>query len=327
MKAWLKGGLIGAVLVVILYFLFRIYEVASFFGLGIIPDLWRYFSQIEQLSFWFKFIIYGFIVGSVFGPIISKIKNSTERDGLKGLKKGIAYGILIDFLIISMQIVQKYWDHQASYYKFSSLIYYLFFMALGFPILLSLIIIISTFIGWRLGKAKETRNNTQGKFLGAIIFIIAILLLINFGLFGIRYYLIQPTNLQDCLQISNIAERDSCYIKAPNYSNDVLICDAITSAPLKKGCYVDTARKTKDISMCSHIEDYITRDYSCYGEIAALTKNASICELINDSTRVNSCYSGIAVWNTDLSFCEKITSGDSQKEGCIKIVESNLNAK
>jgi len=154
MKAWLKGGLIGAGIVLILGLLYSL-------RLGwIIPDLHWYY-QYMTFSFWILFLIFGIVIGAIIGAIIGKIVDSESTKPSKGIKIGLTIGILIAFLIFCWGLLGQYFDKLRlgdqlvlrpgetwlfDYYLRFAPASYIF--AIGF-------IVLSILIGWLIGRKKK----------------------------------------------------------------------------------------------------------------------------------------------------------------------------
>lgn len=76
--------------------------------------------------------------------------------------------------------------------------------------------------------------------------------------------------------------------------------------PLKWECYVEFARATINLTICTLIENPRTKSH-CFDEIANLTNRVEICDLIiNDSFWSDRCYLTYAKNNNNASVCDKI---------------------
>lgn len=90
---------------------------------------------------------------------------------------------------------------------------------------------------------------------------------------------------------------------------------------------VRTAAGTSGLQGCQGIV-FSAQKYSCYSNLAAQTKNYSICALVRPSSGADACISSIAESEHNVSMCEKINSTSPEYEGCIENVtfaDNNVN--
>ena len=80
---------------------------------------------------------------------------------------------------------------------------------------------------------------------------------------------------------------------------------------------IEEAEKTLDISKCKEIPDLDIRDV-CYYNVAAATKDSSVCEIMHLEATKDSCYLTIGKATKNVALCYKIKTLSMQEE-CISI--------
>lgn len=133
-----------------------------------------------------------------------------------------------------------------------------------------------------------------------------------------------PTSLEECPQITDSYDRDSCYfnfLAKKEQVSSLEQCDKITvNTAWKTTCYNKFAKISGDKTICADIEPDLIQD-KCYFDVACEIGDISICEMFEEDkgTTYSStvlCYKCVAIKNNDESICEKIHD-NGVKEDCL----------
>lgn len=155
--------------------------------------------------------------------------------------------------------------------------------------------------------------NQQGNIILIVLVIVAMLLALVIGI-GIRYYLNPqepaPENkiidtTSNCGNISDIQEREQCYIELAVDKKDITICDKFLSgSPKMTGCYFQTIVKNKDlqVNVCSIAQD----KNDCYATFANINNDISLCDNLSDALLKDRCYQVMLIDNKDYNACNKV---------------------
>lgn len=126
-------------------------------------------------------------------------------------------------------------------------------------------------------------------------------------------------SLSLCNKIKNNTEAKSvCYALVAYDKKDSSLCAKVEDGMYKKTCYVNVAVAKEDMSVCDNIVDEGDKKTFCYGGgylmLALLKKDVGFCDKIDfDTGFKNGCYVEVAALTKDKTICEKI-SGENAKE-------------
>jgi len=102
----------------------------------------------------------------------------------------------------------------------------------------------------------------------------------------------EEKNISQCNGIENLFMKDSCY-KIVSISNlESSGCIKIESQQMKKDCYCDIVKETKDETICETMDLDISFKDKCYWNVASLKQDRSLCENIVDETLKEACSNG-----------------------------------
>lgn len=147
-KSGWVGGLIGG-------FSSLIFWIGlSYVGI-LINQLYLYFFRHFTLFHWTLFFVYGFLVGAITGMTIKLITKSSNTSSTKGLQIGFVIGVLSNFLIMSMNTMTQYYGSYRLTGQLGVDLGYYFRMPPAGWSLIIVVIVLSTFIGWIIGKIRS----------------------------------------------------------------------------------------------------------------------------------------------------------------------------
>lgn len=108
-----------------------------------------------------------------------------------------------------------------------------------------------------------------------------------------------------------------CYTRVAEAKKDSLICDKHSIQQYKDFCY---GYVNHDVKICySMKEDYFHNETMCYAEMARISQNVSICEMIEDQGWKIACYIGVALEKKDASICPLIPVSEMEmRDICYK---------
>ncbi|MFH1664384.1 MAG: hypothetical protein ABH986_06315 [archaeon] len=112
----------------------------------------------------------------------------------------------------------------------------------------------------------------------------------------------QP-NIKECSDITDINDRDLCYMKQAIEKKDATQCQSITNPDMKTGCP----------TWVNEYDDY-DKWYTYYFE-TIITPGIPGCNKIEDTNEKDLCYMKEAIEEQDTKYCEKLINPDLI-EGC-----------
>jgi len=121
---------------------------------------------------------------------------------------------------------------------------------------------------------------------------------------------IQYTSVDDCNNITDAAQKNSCFVEVAKLKKDVSICNFVQTG--KEDCYIEIAKLKKSKETCYLIQiTYIKNE--CLSEVACVTGDLSLCELFESefgsaSLTTVYCYDCVAKQSNTPSLCEKIVN-------------------
>jgi hypothetical protein len=119
--------------------------------------------------------------------------------------------------------------------------------------------------------------------------------------------------------------KDSCYLGVGVNSKNSLICDKITNATYKNPCYREVAISILNPSLCTKISNIPNEEKDgCYTQVALKTENPSLCLQVDNPTTKDICYGNIANVKGDVSICDNVKNSD-WKILCISAVNRNTS--
>ncbi|MCX6707961.1 MAG: hypothetical protein NT001_07585 [Candidatus Woesearchaeota archaeon] len=134
------------------------------------------------------------------------------------------------------------------------------------------------------------------------------ILIIIIFLFSLFLILSSCSRQTDCQLLQNLTERNDCYKQQAITGKDLSSCEKIQPEQQDaSGVFIILARM------------------DCYNQIAALTKNASLCYVYARYNSASICVRNIAVAEKDSSVCAGL---DMEKDLCyyrIAILKSDVN--
>jgi len=99
----------------------------------------------------------------------------------------------------------------------------------------------------------------------------------------------EKKNISLCNEIENLFMKDSCYKIVSIDNLESSGCIKIESQQMKKDCYCDIMKETKDETICETMDLDISFKDKCYWNVASLKQDRSLCENIVDETLKEAC--------------------------------------
>jgi len=146
-------------------------------------------------------------------------------------------------------------------------------------------------------------NNQKG--LSSIVIILIIIVLFAGGIFA-WWYFGKPgettTELPEKSEAVSICKilgnKDDINFCSGVVTRDISFCNK--AGDWKEVCLDEVAFLTKDIELCRKVEG------NCYGGIAAVTQDLTICEEMKEDGGADACFAMVAGYNRNASFCQNI---------------------
>lgn len=119
--------------------------------------------------------------------------------------------------------------------------------------------------------------------------------------------------------------KDNCYFVLAMQNNNIDYCENIDFVSLKERCYYVSAEKNNDLSKCELIDgnwgQYQDPKYDCYSTLIVRNSNkenfnVNFCSQINYSRSKDKCYAHLAIVDRNIDVCNLIEESDRMQD-CI----------